>query len=74
MSINLVTGGVPRGQDYFGRESFIEQLWSRLRTDNVLLLAPRRYGKTGAMFQLLDNPRAPFRPIFINVEPIESCF
>ena len=64
----LVVGSVPRGEDYFGREDLIETLWSRLRTDNVLLAAPRRFGKTGAMFRLRDQPREPFRPIYINVE------
>ncbi len=64
----LVVGSIPRGEDYFGREDLIETLWSRLQTDNVLLAAPRRFGKTGAMFRLLDEPREPFRPIYINVE------
>lgn len=65
---DLVVGSIPRGEDYFGREELIETLWSRLQTDNVLLAAPRRFGKTGAMYQLLDQPRTPFRPIYINVE------
>lgn len=64
----LVVGSIPRGEDYFGREDLIETLWARLRTDNVLLAAPRRFGKTGAMFRLLDDPQEPFRPIYINVE------
>ncbi len=63
-----VVGSIPRGEDYFGREDLIEILWSRLRKDNVLLAAPRRFGKTGAMYRLLDEPREPFRPIYINVE------
>ncbi len=66
--LELVVGSIPRGEDYFGREDLIETLWSRLRTDNVLLAAPRRFGKTGAMFRLLDDPREPFRPIYINVQ------
>lgn len=64
----LVVGSIPRGEDYFGREELIESLWSRLQTDNILLAAPRRFGKTGAMYRMLDQPRKPFRPIYINVE------
>lgn len=45
----LNVGGVPRGEDYFGREDLIENLWARLKRDNVLLVAPRRFGKTGAI-------------------------
>ena len=72
MTINLVTGSVSRGADYFGRAELIDQLWTRLESDNLLLVAPRRYGKTGAMFQLLDAPRAPFQPLYIDVEHLES--
>lgn len=72
MAVKLVIGSVPRGEDYFGRERFIEQLWACLGTDNVLLLAPRRFGKTGAMCQLLDAPRAPFQPLYMDVEHLES--
>lgn len=69
---SLVVGSVPRGEDYFGREELVERLWRRLATDNVLLVAPRRFGKTGAMFRLLDEPREPYRPVYINVEHLES--
>lgn len=65
-----VIGSVPRGEDLFGREDLINNLWARLERDNVLLAAPRRFGKTGVMYRLLDNPREPFRPIYINVEHI----
>ncbi len=71
--LKLVLGSPPRGADYFGREALIETLWSRLERDNVLLAAPRRFGKTGAMFRLLDDPRPPYRPLFINVENITSA-
>lgn len=70
---NLIIGAVPRGADYFGREGFIESLWSKLEHDNLLLVAPRRFGKTGAMYRLLDEPRGPFRPIYLNVEHLGSA-
>ena len=69
----LVIGSVPRRDDYFGREGLIETLWSRLSTGNVLLVAPRRFGKTGAMYRLLDDPREPFRPIYVDVSHITSA-
>lgn len=67
---NPVIGSVPRGEDCFGREGLIENLWARLDRDNILLVAPRRFGKTGVMYLLLDKPRDPFRPIYVNVEHI----
>ncbi|MGE5343709.1 MAG: hypothetical protein ACM3SY_19745 [Candidatus Omnitrophota bacterium] len=68
----LVIGNVPRGEDYFGQEDFIESIWARLKKDNVLLVAPRRFGKTGAMYQLFDSPRGDFIPIYLDVEYITS--
>ncbi|MCP5047068.1 MAG: ATP-binding protein [bacterium] len=64
----LVVGVVPRGEDYFGQDQLIETIWSHLKKDNVLLVAPRRFGKTGAMYRLLDDHRDRFVPIYIDVE------
>ncbi|UCH94948.1 MAG: hypothetical protein JSV88_32495 [Candidatus Aminicenantes bacterium] len=69
----LVIGTPPRGEDYFGQDHFIETIWSHLKKDNVLLVAPRRFGKTGAMYRLLDYPRKPYVPIYIDVEYIMSA-
>jgi hypothetical protein len=69
----LVIGSTPRGEDYFGQEDLIEILWSRLKKGNVLLVAPRRFGKTAAMYMLLDFPRQPFIPIYIDVEYMNSA-
>jgi uncharacterized protein len=69
----LIIGLPPRGKDYFGQESFIKNLWEKLETNNILLTAPRRFGKTAAMYNLLDKPKEPFKPIYINVEPTMSA-
>lgn len=70
---NLILGSVPRGQDYFGREDIVKNLWAKLEKDNILLTAPRRFGKTGLMYRLLDEPREPFRVLYINVENLNSA-
>ncbi len=69
----LVIGNVPRGKDYFGQEVLIKTLWRKLENDNILLTAPRRFGKTAAMYHLLDKPREVFEPVILNVEPITSA-
>ncbi len=71
--MELVNGGVPRGGDYYGRQDLITTLWERLTKNSVVLLAPRRYGKTGAMFHLMDAPREGFRPVYLDLEPIPSA-
>lgn len=70
---NLIIGSPPRGDDYFGQAALIENLWAKLKHDNVLLVAPRRFGKTGAMYRLLDSPRPPYRPLYMDVEHIETA-
>lgn len=69
----LIIGSPPRGEDYFGQDELIENIWSKLGHDNVLLVAPRRFGKTGAMYRLLDEPRRNFRPLYMDVEHIEHA-
>lgn len=40
------------GEDLFDREKEVKHLWDRLETDHILLLAPRRIGKTSLMLRL----------------------
>jgi uncharacterized protein len=44
-----LTGAVARGEDFFNRINEMHALWRDLDTDNLLLLAPRRVGKTSLM-------------------------
>lgn len=69
----LVLGSVTRGEDYFGQEQLIESIWDKLQTDNVLLAAPRRFGKTSAMYRILDDPRPGFIPVYVDLEGIETA-
>ena len=34
-----------RGEDFFGRDAFVELVSDKLKGGNVLLAAPRRFGK-----------------------------
>lgn len=44
-----------RGDDFFGREQEQGQCWEGLDSDHLLLLAPRRVGKTSLMLRLKDD-------------------
>jgi hypothetical protein len=44
-----------RGEDFFGREQEQGQCWECLDSDHLLLLAPRRVGKTSLMLKLEDD-------------------
>ena len=55
-----IVGAVARGEDFFERKKFIAHLWERLESgNNILLKAPRRFGKTSVMFRLIDDPFKP---------------
>lgn len=54
IGIANVLGNPVEGTSFFGREREASRLWRRLHTDNVLLLAPRRVGKTSLMWHLRD--------------------
>ncbi len=45
----LPVGSPAVGEDFFDREKEVEQILSALEKDSVLLIAPRRFGKTSVM-------------------------
>ena len=67
-----VVGAPVRGTDLFGREAFIDLLWNKLKVTNVLLAAPRRFGKTSIMYHLYDYPRDDFRMVHLDLERIQE--
>jgi len=50
-----ITGAVARGDDFFDRVKEMALFWRDLETDNLLLLAPRRVGKTSLMRKMEDD-------------------
>lgn len=69
-----VTGAPVTGDDLFGRHEEIKQLWARLEDDeHLLMLAPRRVGKTSLMHELRRDPRAGWDVVYIDVEADESA-
>ncbi len=51
----LVIGNPVRGDDFYDREVDQRKLWRALRSNHVLLLSPRRVGKTSLMYRLRDT-------------------
>ena len=69
---DFITGSPARGDDFHFRRSFLEDLWDSLKKEHVLLLAPRRMGKTSVMLRLQDEPRQGRLVVFLNVEEINT--
>lgn len=67
---NLV-GPPARGDDFYDREELIKLVWDYLEEgNNILLAAPRRYGKTSLMYRLIDQPNPGWKPIHVDAESI----
>jgi AAA+ ATPase superfamily predicted ATPase len=69
----LPVGNPAIGDDFIDREKEIDQILSALETDSVLLIAPRRFGKTSIMRRLekellIQDGLC----VFIEVEDIDS--
>ncbi|MBI4332486.1 MAG: hypothetical protein HY673_14540 [Chloroflexi bacterium] len=64
----IVIGSPARGLDLWDREDVIREIWSALERDNVLLVAPRRFGKTSIMLNLRDEPRDHFKVFYFDTE------
>lgn len=67
---NLV-GPPAKGDDFYDREELIKLVWDYLEDgNNILLAAPRRYGKTSLMYRLIDQPNPGWKPIHVDAESI----
>lgn len=53
--IHNTVGKPVQGSDFFDRQREVAEIWSRLETDDILLLAPRRVGKTSLMYRLAET-------------------
>ncbi|MCK4458430.1 MAG: ATP-binding protein [Methanosarcinales archaeon] len=69
----LPVGSPAIGDDFIDRENEIKQISTALAKDNVLLIAPRRFGKTSIMKRLKrDLSSQDEISIFIEVEDVDS--
>ncbi len=63
-----VTGQVVEGENFFDREAEIARFWRGLETDNLLLLAPRRVGKSSVLKRMKANSGdRGFASVFVDV-------
>jgi hypothetical protein len=67
-----LVGQIPEPDELYGREDFINHLWHMLEANNILLLAPRRFGKSGVMRHVLLRPRPGYLPLSFELEDVDS--
>lgn len=64
-----ITGQAVIGDDLYGREYELNRLWEMLEQgEHILMLAPRRVGKTSLMLELRRAPRENWDVFYIDVE------
>ena len=64
-----ITGQAVVGDDLYGRDYEIVRLWEKLEQgEHILMLAPRRVGKTSLMLELHHAPRKNWDVIYVDVE------
>lgn len=66
--VNNRVGPPVRGNDFYGREAFVDLVWDKLEGGHILLAAPRRFGKTSVMYRLIDAPRQNYKIIHADLE------
>ena len=68
-----IVGNVARGSDFWERKEEIEDIWDAIDNgSHILLVAPRRVGKTSIMYQLKDESKDNYYPIYIDTESADS--
>jgi hypothetical protein len=67
-----IPGNVPDPEDLYGRHTLLDHLWKTIASNNILLLAPRRFGKTGVMRHVLKQPPRGYLPIYFDLEDVDS--
>jgi hypothetical protein len=61
-------GVIARDVNFYDRENAIEEVSEALRSGHVLLVAPRRFGKSSLLYALSDNPPDSWKPVLTDVE------
>lgn len=69
----LPVGNPAIGNDFIDREKEIAQILEALKKDSVLLIAPRRFGKTSVMRRLIEElSNRNEISVFLEVEDVSS--
>ncbi|WP_324171672.1 ATP-binding protein [Sulfurimonas sp.] len=66
-------GQVVRGNDFWDRKIELETIWDAIDSgSHILLVAPRRVGKTSIMHKIKDEPKDGYIVIYIDTESADN--
>lgn len=73
MNFNTIIGQAARQEDFFPRPKITSEIWSKLdKGSNLLLVAPRRVGKSSLLFNLLDKPKNNHIVVYYTSESVNN--
>lgn len=73
MAIKSIIGQVARGDDFYPRPKTITRIWEKLRAgSNLLIVAPRRVGKSSILLSLQDNPEFKYHVVYYISESVND--
>lgn len=70
---DFIVGGVVQDDDYFFHQAYVGEMWDLLKKNNIILLSPRRTGKTSLMYRLIAEPQHNYKVVHFNVETLSSA-
>lgn len=71
--MKIIVGQAARKEDFWGRERELENIWDAIESgSHILLVAPRRVGKTSIMYKIIDEPLSNYIALYVDVESADS--
>ena len=70
---DIRTGSMATGPNFFNRSHEINYLWQKVKTTNLLLQAPRRYGKSSFLNYIAKHPENEWIVCFVDLEGGKSA-
>ncbi|HWX43584.1 MAG TPA: hypothetical protein VN345_20765 [Blastocatellia bacterium] len=66
-------GRLAEGEAFFDRDEVIGRAWDLLKTSNLLLLAPRRVGKSSLLNRMKeDGPARDYKTLYLSIPDAED--
>ena len=70
---DIRTGSYATGANFYNRQGQLKDIWAKLEQGkNLILQAPRRYGKSSLLNHMVDNPSSGWNAFFVDLEGAKS--
>jgi len=71
--MRIITGQVARKENFWDRQRELKDIWYKINNgSHILLVAPRRVGKTSIMYNIFDNHKDDYIVLYIDTESADK--